>query len=86
MSILSGSPSLFDERSWRLDSGFRSSSYRLESGFISFGEVGGLDLEDWYGLRLPGPGAFKVTASNDPANNSRATPGPPRRVPGSRYR
>ena len=69
MSILSGSPSLFDERSWRLDSGFRSSSYRLEIGYVSFGEVGGADLEDWYSLRLPGPGAFKVIASNDPANN-----------------
>ncbi len=47
MSILSVSPSLFDQRSRRLNSGFRSSSYQLESGFISLGEVGGLDLEDW---------------------------------------
>jgi hypothetical protein len=69
MSFLSGPFSLWDERSWRLDSGFRSSTYRIEIGSVSYGEVGGLDLEDWYSLRLPGSGAYKLTASNDAVNN-----------------
>jgi hypothetical protein len=45
MALLSGQSSLWDERYWRLDSGFRSSSYRIEIGAISYGKVCGSDLE-----------------------------------------
>ena len=39
MSFLSGQLSLRDQRSWRLDWGFRSSSYRGEIGAVLYGET-----------------------------------------------
>ena len=69
MSFLSGSFSMWDERSWGSDSSFRSSLYRVEIGAVSFGDLTSSDFEDWYRLTLPGSGTYRVTLSNDVANN-----------------
>ena len=69
MAYLSGLFSLWDERSWGLDSDYRSGLYRVETGSVSFGELGSVDFDDWYSLRLPGSGTYRLTVSNDSANN-----------------
>lgn len=69
MAKLSGTNNLNDEQSWRLDSGFRSTLYRVDLGQVSFGELTAIDFSDWYELRLPGRGSYRLTISNDSANN-----------------
>ena len=69
MARLSGSFSIWDERNWGSDSPFRSSLYRVEIGAISYGYLTSSDFEDWYRLTLPGSGTYRVTLSNDAANN-----------------
>jgi subtilisin family serine protease len=69
MPFLTGNFSTADERWWGIDSAFRSSLYRVELGTVSFGEFSSFDSEDWYELRLPGPGSYRVLVSNDPVNN-----------------
>lgn len=56
MSVLSGSFSLYYERYWRLDSGFRAASYVMEYGLMTPGGAGDLGLGNCRGLhRLRAP-------------------------------
>jgi hypothetical protein len=45
MSFVSAQFSLQGRRSWRLDSGFLSSSNHFEIGAVSYGKVDGFNLE-----------------------------------------
>jgi Ca2+-binding RTX toxin-like protein/subtilisin-like proprotein convertase family protein len=69
MALLTGAASLYDERAWQLDSVYRSSFYRVEVGVISYGKLGPTDLEDWYSLRLPTNGTYRLTITSDSINN-----------------
>lgn len=73
MSLLTGVPSLYDERSWRSDSAYQSSLYKVRVGQLSYGEFDYFDISDWYLLDVTSPGTYTLTISNDSRNNYSST-------------
>jgi Ca2+-binding RTX toxin-like protein len=70
MPLLTGDRSNSDERTLNVDSSTRSSTYSVGINELAFGKLGGSDNEDWYTLSIPaGNGNYRITLSNDPANN-----------------
>lgn len=67
MARYTGERSEYDERS-QADSSSPSSAHRVEEGRLSFGRLSSADDNDWYQLRIPGPGAYRLVLSWDPAN------------------
>jgi len=70
MAKLSGALSAFDERARAADSASGiASDFRVQPGELSYGELSAKDSADWFNLRLPTPGTYKLTVSIDPVNN-----------------
>lgn len=59
--------SLFDEKTWGMDSFARSGIYKVQDNFTSYGTLGGLDNRDYYAI-TPGLGTFALVVTTDPAN------------------
>lgn len=67
MARYTGEPSDRDERS-RSDSVTRSQQHQVEEGRLSFGRLASAEDTDWFLLNIPGPGAYRLVLSLDPAN------------------
>jgi Ca2+-binding RTX toxin-like protein len=60
--------SIWDEKTWNLDSGVRGSSlYRIQQSLTSYGTLETADLYDYYQI-TPGVGQFRLVVTSDPAN------------------
>ena len=60
--------SIWDEKTWSLDSGLRGTSlYKIQQSETSYGTLGSGDLTDYYQI-TPGLGRFRLVVTSDPAN------------------
>lgn len=62
--------SLWDEKSWGLDSFLSTSSlYKIQSGWTSYGSFSGSDYTDYYQISV-GAGGYRLVVTSDPLNAS----------------